>query len=143
MRTMSNEKEQKTGRGMRGAWWSLAGGTATWAVHLAAVYALTSLACERGLLMGQVAGLPALHLAVTVITAAAAAAIGICLWGAHGAWRHAHRQQDAPAGSGAGVLAVAEHDGWALLALLALLLNTLFLVAVLVTLLPAFVVPPC
>jgi hypothetical protein len=56
-------------------WYGVAAGPVIWAMHLVAVYALQTLACEWGWLLDRVWGMPALRLALIIVTVIAVVAI--------------------------------------------------------------------
>jgi hypothetical protein len=56
-------------------WYGIGAGPVIWAAHLVVVYALQTLGCDWGWLLDQVWGVPALRLALLVVTLAAVAAI--------------------------------------------------------------------
>jgi hypothetical protein len=68
-------------------WYGVGAGPVIWAAHLVVVYALQTLGCEWGWLLDWVWGMPALRLALILVTLAAVAAILFGGFLALGNWR--------------------------------------------------------
>jgi hypothetical protein len=116
-------------------WGSLATGVVIWSLHLIISYALVSLACERGLLqanLGAFALARWITIGLTVIAAAAVFYAGLV---AYRNWRHLRRTH----------LANGEEPGgrFRFMAWLGVLLNGLFLLAIVVALFPLLFLPLC
>jgi hypothetical protein len=133
---MTVQGERQESERARNTWVSMAGGTATWALHLGVVYALTSLACERGWLERPILGLPGLqfvHLVTTLVAAVMVIGFGLLAWRV---W-----QGDLPQESR--LIEATEGERPRFMAMLAFLLNALYLLAIVISFVPILVVPAC
>ena len=116
-------------------WASLATGAVVWAVHLLVSYALVSLACERGVLQAIVGGFPLARWLTLGLTLIAAGAVGYASLVAHRHWRQlgqtkSKRVDDVKART-------------RFMARLGVLLNGIFLLAIVVSLFPILFLPLC
>lgn len=132
---MAARNQTQTQGTARTVWWSLVGGIVVWSLHLMIVYPLTSLACERGLFTGTVAGILELNLIqiiTTVIAALIVAGLGLL---ALRAWR----RTQVPAGG----VQTAKGGSHHLIAFVAMLLNGMFLISILLAFVPIVVLQAC
>jgi len=114
-------------------WASLATGAVVWGVHLAVSYALVSLACERGMLQAIVGGFTLARWLTLGVTLIAAGAVGYAGLVAQRHWRQlgqTKRADDTNART-------------RFMAQLGMLLNGIFLLAIVVSLLPTLFLPLC
>jgi hypothetical protein len=116
---------------------SFIGGTAVWVIYFMFVYALTSLTCYWGWFMTATGeygpGLKTIQVVATVIAVALNALLAFL---AYGDWQHTRTEQDH-----AGSETIAARTP--MLAFVALLLNALYILIILVSLVPIFVLPAC
>lgn len=119
----------------RRLWLSLATGAVVWSLHLVVSYALASLACERGLFLGIFAGFAVVRWTTILLTVLAAAGVLYAGVVAYRHWQHLSETQ------------AANHDElggrFRFMALLGVLLNSLFLLAIVVSLFPTLFLPLC
>lgn len=120
---------------LRQLWLSLATGAVIWSLHLVVSYALTSLACEHGLLQLRWGSYTASRWVVIGLTVVAAAAVLYATIRAYRDWRHLLQangeQEDEPGGR------------FRLMAFLGVTLNGIFLLGIVVSLIPSLILPLC
>jgi len=134
---MAAQTESRSSQGVRprGLWGSLATGAVIWSLHLVVSYAIVSLACERGLLQTIWGGFMLarwLAIGLTVLAAAGVLYAGVI---AYRNWQHLRRTQavnDAELG-----------ERFHFMAWLGVLLNSIFLLAIVVSLFPTLFLPLC
>lgn len=116
-------------------WGSLATGAVIWSLHLVVSYALVSLACERGLLQATWGGLTLARWVTIGLTVLAAFAVLFAGVVAHRNWRQLRRTRttngDEPGGR------------FRFMALMGVLLNGIFLLAIVVSFFPIIFLPLC
>lgn len=115
-------------------WGSLIGGSLIWALHLMTVYPLTSLTCRWGWFETP-SSAPGLRLAQVLATLAAAGLVATLGWVAFGEWRRENESHDE--------LSQAAAARRPALAFVALLINTLYLLIILIMLAPILLLPVC
>jgi len=123
----------------RSTWLSLLAGVVIWFLHLNTINALTSLTCEWGwfpFTIAGIAGLRFIHIVVSLIAALGIAAIIVLSWRGWRNWQAA--QADAQH-----TLVQTGADRHPLMAFVTMLLNGLFLVYVLASLVMVLVLNPC
>lgn len=147
---MNAEVGKHTERTVSGGrlWYGLAAGPLVWAAHLAAVYAIHSLACHNGAFQGLILGMEATRFILLALTLLAAAAILIAGWMAYGiVGKHRsvnerrsqnERRLESERGADAERLDRTGFMAWA-----GVLASGLFLAAVLATLAPMALLPLC
>jgi len=113
---------------------SLAAGPVIWALHMAIVYPVTSLTCEWGWFPAEILGMPGLRFFQLAVTAVAAAIVGVAGLLALREWR-ALRE---PASDQEPDAALSPF-----MAMLGVLSNALFLLAILVAIVPILTLAPC
>lgn len=120
----------------RALWGSLATGVVSWSLHLLISYALVSLACERGLLVRATIGaVPLIYWVVIGLTVIAAAAVLYAGIVAYRNWRRLQQthlaNEEAPGGR------------FRFMAWMGVLLNGIFLLAIVVSIFPTLFLPLC
>ncbi|MEZ4733968.1 MAG: hypothetical protein R3E79_43300 [Caldilineaceae bacterium] len=137
---MAAQTEPRSYQGIRqrGLWSSLATGAVIWSLHLVVSYAIVSLACERGLLQTIWGGFLLarwLAIGITILAAAGVLYAGVI---AYRNWQQLHRRSAVDAADNG------ELEGrFRFMALLGVLLNSIFLLAILVSLFPTVFLPLC
>ncbi len=120
---------------LRQLWLSLATGAVIWSLHLVVSYALTSLACEHGLLQMPWGTYTASRWVVIGLTVLAAAAVSYALFIAYRDWQHLLQtngeSEDEPGGR------------FRFMAFLGVTLNGIFLLGIVVSLIPSLILPLC
>jgi hypothetical protein len=124
----------------RRLWASLAIGAVIWSLHLVVSYAVTSLACERGLLLGVIGGFALARWITIGLTGLAAAAV---LYAAVIAYRNWQQLRSTQPVHTQAVDDDAVGGRFYFMALLGVLLNSLFLLAIVVSLFPMLFLPLC
>ncbi len=115
---------------------ALLGGLVAWALHLITVYGPVSFACQRNALMGRVAGLTTLQVIQLVATIVAAVIVlGAALTALQG-WRRLRDEAN-------GQSFVMNGSPYPFLMFVGFLLNGLFLLSIIASLLPILIIEPC
>jgi hypothetical protein len=116
-------------------WLTMLAGPLVWTVHFLVLYTLSEFGCRGGWLRGEWLGLPAAPVAIAFVTLVALAVSGLAAWRAYRHWRAGE------AGQAGNWTDVESRDrfiqvaGW--------LLGLLFTFLILLTALPAVVLPRC
>lgn len=118
----------------RQLWFGVAVGPIVWAIHLVVVYALVSLACNWRFFSFNMLGIPGIIFILTVVTLVMGAVV---LYGGLLSWRNRRLIEEE-----AQILGRREERHY-FLAYSGVLLSALFFLAILVALIPAFVLGPC
>lgn len=119
---------------------SLVLGIVVWFLHLNITYGLTSLACRWGWFSFVAGGLSGLHVMQIVITLAAMAIMVVLIYRA---WRHWRAFQTQPPAINPHLLADTEKDRRPLIAFVAMLANSLFLLFIVAQFVPLFALNAC
>jgi hypothetical protein len=121
-------------------WRSLFLGAGIWFLHLNVVYGLSSLACKWDWLSFTVAGVTGLQLVNTLLTLAALALLAVTIYWP---WRHWRSFQSEKPPGNPHLLRDTEKDRRPLVAFITMLLNSLFFLFVLASLVPLYALNVC
>lgn len=120
----------------RRTWQSLLFGLLVWFLHLNVVYPLTSLACHWGWFPFTIAGIPGLKVIQLLVTVAAALLLILMIIVPWRNWRPFWKDDDA-------LMRQTEADRRPLIGYVTMLLNALFLLFVLASVVPVLTLNPC
>ncbi len=124
----------------RQTWLSLLAGAVIWFLHLNLAYGLASLTCKWGWFSFTLAGLPGLLVVETLITLVALPLMLVAIYLPFRDWR---RFQTEKPSDNPHLLHDTEKDRRPMVAFITMLLNSLFLLFVIATLVPIFTLNPC
>lgn len=130
-----DEQQVYTAVPPRQLWFGVAAGPIVWAIHLVVAYALVSLACNWNFFSFTMLGVPGIVAVLTLVTLAMGAIVlyaGLLAWRN---WRLIEREAERVHGR--------REERHYFLAYSGVLLSALFLLAILLSLTPAFTLGPC
>jgi hypothetical protein len=132
---MTQSAEQRDVTQVSPSWLNLLAGPLVWALYFLVVYTLGEFGCRGGWLQGRLLGLPAPAVAVSALTVAALVIGALTTYRTYRQWATKHGEQDSP------WFETEERNRFMLLA--GWMLGALFTYLILLTGIPALVLPQC
>jgi hypothetical protein len=120
----------------RQTWRSLLLGAVIWFLHQNVVYSMTSLACKWGWFPRTIAGIPELQFIQIVLTILSAVLLVVLIYLPWRNWRRFQTDRDH-------VLRDTENDRRPLMSFVTMLVNAVFLLFVMASLVPVMALNPC
>lgn len=114
---------------------SVGTGVIVWAIHLMAVYVFVALACGRGWLEFGKLSISGVNLILIILTIPAVILIVVAGIVSYRGWRKLREHK--------GVGEDSQHKRYQFMLLSGAILNLLFSLLVIITLVPSFILPPC